>query len=247
MVKGIALLVFGVGAVPGFSQSPTFDAASIKPSTVGIDSSSWNSRPGYLVMKNQTLQRLVAIAYGFSDEQRALGGPKWVGSDRFDIEARAIGPAKDPELLLMLQKLLAERFQLAVHRETKSGSGFSLVPIKSGLKIQPDETAGKQVSNNRRGRIVAQRISMAKLAEALTGLLGASVVDMTGAKSVYSFTLEWTPDSPNRAGSDGLPASTPAGPSLEDVLASQLGLKLENKRLAIDVIVIDRAEKPTEN
>jgi uncharacterized protein (TIGR03435 family) len=85
-------------------------------------------------MQNQTLQRLVAIAYGFNDEQRVLGGPKWVASDRFEVEARAVGPAKDPELLLMLQNLLAERFQLAVHRETKNGSGFSLAPVKGGLK-----------------------------------------------------------------------------------------------------------------
>jgi uncharacterized protein (TIGR03435 family) len=60
----------------------------------------------------------------FNDEQSVLGGPKWVGSDRFDIEARAVGPAKDPGLLLMLQNLLADGFQLALHRETKNGAGF---------------------------------------------------------------------------------------------------------------------------
>jgi uncharacterized protein (TIGR03435 family) len=73
-------------------------------------------------MKNQSLQRLVAIAYGFNDEQRILGGPKWVGSDRFDVEARAADPAKDPELLLMRRNLLAEHFQLAVHREAKNST-----------------------------------------------------------------------------------------------------------------------------
>jgi uncharacterized protein (TIGR03435 family) len=200
-----------------------------------------------MVMKNQTLQRLVAIAYGFNDEQRVLGGPKWAGSDRFDIEARALGPAKDPELLLMLQNLLAERFHLAVHRDTKNGSGFSLVPIKNSLKISPDETEGKQAWNSSRGKIVAQRISMTKLAESLSRLLGTSVVDMTDAKGLYTFTLEWTPDSPNRTGADGSPVPIPAGPSLEEVLASQLGLKLENKKLPIDVVVIDKAEKPPEN
>ena len=87
---------------------------------------------------------------------------------------------------------------------------------------------------------------MAKLAESLTRLLGTPVVDMTDAAGLYSFTLEWTPDPANRAGADGLPAAV-GGPSLEDVLASQLGLKLENTKLPIDIIVIDRAEKPTEN
>jgi len=247
MAKCIAVLLFWAAAIPASPQSPTFDAASIKPSKVGTDSSSWNSRLGYLVMKNQSLQRLIAIAYGFPDEQRVLGGPKWVASDRFDVEGRAVGPAKDPELLLMLQNLLADRFRLAVHRETKNGSGFSLALIKGGLKIHPDETEGKQVWNSRRGKIVAERVSMAKMAESLTGLLGAPVVDVTDAKGRYSFTLEWTPDAPHTAGPDGTSAAAPSGPSLEDVLGSQLGLKLENRRLPIDIIMIDKAEKPTEN
>jgi uncharacterized protein (TIGR03435 family) len=198
-------------------------------------------------MKNQNLQRLVAIAYGFNDEQRVIGGPKWVGSDRFDIEARAVGPAKDPELLRMLQNLLADRFQLAVHRETKNAPGFSLALVKGGLKIHPDETEGKQVWNSRRGKILAERVSMAKVAASLTGLLGAPVVDVTDAKGVYSFTLEWTPDTPHTAGPDGTTPSAPSGPSLEDVLGSQLGVKLENRKLPVEVIVIDKAEKPTEN
>lgn len=88
---------------------------------------------------------------------------------------------------------------------------------------------------------------MARLAESLTGLLGAPVVDETDAKGRYSFTLEWTPDAPHTAGPDGTSAAAPGGPSLEDVLGSQLGLKLENRKLPIDVIVIDKAEKPTEN
>ena len=247
MAKIGSVVLILAAAVPAVSQAPAFDAASIKPSNVGTDSSSWHSRLGYMVMKNQTLQRLVAIAYGFTDEQRILGGPKWVGSDRFDVEARAVGPAKDPELLLMLQNLLAERFHLAVHRETKNGSGFSLALVKGGLKISPDETEGKQVWNSRRGKIVAERVSMARVAESLTGLLGAPVVDVTGTKERYSFTLEWTPDAPRTPGPDGTPAAAPSGPSLEDVLGSQLGLKLENRKLSIDVIVIDKAEKPTEN
>jgi uncharacterized protein (TIGR03435 family) len=158
-----------------------------------------------------------------------------------------VGPAKDPELLLTLQNLLAERFHLAIHRETRNGSGFSLALVKGGLKIHPDETEGKQVWNTRRGKIVTERVSVARVAESLTALLGAPVVDMTGAKGRYSFTLEWTPDPPHTAGPDSTSAAAPGGPSLEDVLASQLGLKLENKKLPIDAIVIDKADKPTEN
>jgi uncharacterized protein (TIGR03435 family) len=253
MLKGTIALLLLAAAGPGYSQPPSFDAASIKPSEAATDNSdwdSWNSSPGYLVMKHQTFQKLVAIAYGFKDEQWVLGGPKWVESDRFDIVARAAGPAKDPELLLMLQTLLAERFQLVVHRETKNGAGYSLVPIKAGLKIQPDESEGNHTSNTSRGRIariVAELIAMPKLAESLSKLLGVPVIDMTDAKGLYSFTLEWIPDGQNQPGSDNTPESAAPGPSLDDVLARELGLKLENRRLPADVIVIDIAEKPTEN
>jgi uncharacterized protein (TIGR03435 family) len=147
----------------------------------------------------------------------------------------------------MLQNLLAERFQLTVHRETKNGPGFSLALIKGELKIHPDETEGKQVWNSRRGKIVAERVPMTKVAQALTGLLGDPVVDVTDAKGLYSFTLEWTADAPHMAGADSASPVTPTGPSLEDVLASQLGLKLETRKLPIDLIVIDKAKKPTEN
>lgn len=228
------------------TSRPAFEAASIKLSKTGGDSSSWNSHLGYLVMKNQTLQKLVAISYGITDEQRVSGGPKWIGTDRFDIEARAAGPAKDPELLLMLQSLLAERFQLAIHHETKHGLGFALVPLRGGIKVHPDETEGKQLWNSSRGKIVAQRISMVKFAEALTRMVGAPVSDETGVKSLCTFTLEWTPDTPNSAGADRPPGGM-AGPSLDDVLAEQLGLKLSNRKMPIDVVVIDGAEKPSAN
>jgi len=246
MVKRIALLFLAAG-FSSFSQSPAFDAASIKASKPGAERSGWHSRTGYIVMENQSLRRLVAIAYGFHDEQRAVGGPKWADSDRFDIEARAAGPAQQPELILMLRNLLAERFHLAVHQETRSGPGLALAAIRSGIKIQPDETEGKESWNSSRGRIVAERIPMASLAESLARVLGTPVIDLTGAKGLYSFTLEWTPDSPNRTGADGSPVTAAPGPSLDEVLASQLGLKLESKKLPIDVVVIEKAEKPTEN
>jgi len=196
-------------------------------------------------MRNQTLQRLVAIAYAVTDD-RVLGGPRWSAFDGFDVEARAIGPAREPELLQMLQQLLAERFQLVVHREKKNTSGFSLT-AKGGLKIHPDETQGQPVWNSSKGKIIAQRISMETLAVALTRLLGTPVIDQTNAKGRYSFTLEWTPEARSQAVPESAQSGGPTGPSLDEVIAQQLGIKLERKKLPIEVIVIDRAEKPTEN
>src|SRR5262249_46279049 len=129
MKRTIPILMFAAVVLPMIGQPQSFDAASIKPSKSAEDGTSWHSRTGYLVMKNQPLRRLVAIAYGINEDQ-VSGGPKWVDSDRFDIEARAAGPARDPELLAMLQQLLAERFQVAVHRESGMAAGYVLVPIK---------------------------------------------------------------------------------------------------------------------
>src|SRR5437667_3966413 len=88
------------------AELPAFDSVSIKPSNGPRESSSWYSRTSYIVMKNQSLRRLVGIAYSVP-ENRVAGGPKWSDSDGFDIEGRAAGPAKDPELLLMLRRMLS--------------------------------------------------------------------------------------------------------------------------------------------
>jgi uncharacterized protein (TIGR03435 family) len=242
------LLTLAAGcACATVSDSQTFEAASIKPSKIHDEGTSWNTRLGYLVMKNQPVRRLVAIAYGFNDDQ-VSGGPKWIDSDRFDIEARAAGPAKDPELLLMLQHLLAERFQVAVHRETETAPGYALVPLKSGLKVRPDDTEGKSKWNVHRGEIVAERITMPRLAESLARLLAAPVVDMTGVTGAYTFNLEYTPEVQHPPGShEGLALDAETGPSLFDILSQKLGLRLENRKLLRDRLVIDGVERPSEN
>ena len=148
----------------------------------------------------------------------------------------------------MLQSLLPGRFQVAVHRDTRNAPGYALMPIKNGLKIRPDDTGGKSVWNSSRGKIVAQRITMARLAESLTRLLGTPVVDMTSATGVYTFTLEWTPEHQHSGGApDGHAPEATAGPSLFDVLPEKLGLRLENRKLTLENLVIDKAERPSEN
>jgi uncharacterized protein (TIGR03435 family) len=232
-------------AAQSSTNLPAFDSISIKRNVLGGSSSSWNTRTGYILMKNQTLKSLVAIAYRQQDE-RVSGGPKWADSERFDIEGRAAGPARDSELLLMLQRTLRERFKLVLHRENRNIDGYALVPITSGLKIQPDATEDSSGWNSTRGRIAAQHVTMTRFAEMLTRMLGRPVADMTDTKGTYSFTLEWTPESSRSAGPDAAPAE-PSGPTLFDAVAQRLGLKLENKKLPAEMIVIDRAETPIEN
>jgi uncharacterized protein (TIGR03435 family) len=250
MTKAAATIGILLGIARGFAQpaQPGFEAATVKPTKIGTDSSSWNSRPGYIVMKNQSLKALVRIAYGVRDDQIS-GGPKWFDTDHFDIEARASGPAGDPELLAMMQALLTERFQLGFHRGTKPITAYSLVVAKGGLKIHPDESGNRQRWNSHRGKIDAQCVSMAKLAESLSGPAGGPVVDATGIKAVFTFTLEWTPEPPRvSAGPDGAAPPDPLGTSdLFSVVQQQLGLRLEPRKSTVETLVIDRAEKPAEN
>jgi uncharacterized protein (TIGR03435 family) len=226
---------------------PAFEVAAIKPSKIEPGHSSWNTHPGNLVMRNQTLKACLKIAYRVRDYQFS-GGPPWLDSDRFDIEAKARGPANDDELLAMLRTLLAERFQLALHHESKIGPAYALVVAKKGLKIRPVGGGSGSRTNSGRGRIDGQHMSMAKLAETLSHMLDRPVLDMTGNHEYFDLKLEWTPDSATlMAKPEAEPAAAASGPSLFTALQEQLGLRLEARKAPIDILVIDRAEKPSEN
>jgi len=243
MRSASTLLGIALFAVRSLAQTatPTFDTATIKPSKATDDRSSWKSTPGYLVMRNQTLNACIRIAYGLkADEIR--GGPKWLDSERFDIEARATTPAKDPELLAMLQTLLAERFQLKFHRDSKLVTGYELAVAKKGLKIHAVEPSGEQHTNWNRGQMFVERVSMPKFADALSRILHAPVADRTGLSGEFSFKLVWSPETiADNAQPD------PFGRSLFVAVQEELGLMLNPTKLPVQVLVIDQAEKPSEN
>ena len=236
-------LVFSLVQAVAQTTPPAFEVASIKPSNAVPGDSSWHSRTGYLVLRNQTLNDCIRIAYQLKADS-VTGGPKWINSEHFDIEARAAGPAKDSELLAMLQTLLAERFQLKLQRSTRLVPGYALVVAKGGLKVGPVEAGGSR-TNTGRGQMVAERTPMAKLAEMLARTLGAPVVDMTGTPGVFSYRLEWSPESTNLTARPE--AADPGGPSLFTVLQQQLGLKLEPRKEPIQILVVEKAEKPAAN
>ena len=202
-------------------------------------------------MRNMTLRACIGMAYNVKELQ-VLGGPKWVDSDRYDIDARSPGAARGPERLAMLQTLLAERFQLALHRETKTYPGYALVVGKAGLKIHSVEPGPSNLST-RNGSMTAEKASMASLAATLSRRLGAPLDDATGVTSVFDFKLELPPQdnraTPPSGDTPGAEASDPAsfGAALSHALEDQLGLKLEARKVQQEVLVIDRAEKPAEN
>jgi uncharacterized protein (TIGR03435 family) len=245
----IAAILFVLSAVSASAQQPAlaFEAASIKPSGEGEGHTGSHSRKGYLVIQNQTLRDLIRTAYKLRAEQ-VSGGPKWITTDRYNIEAKSAGPAEDPELLQMLQTLLADRFQLAFHKETMTFPGFALVVAKGGLKIQPVEGEGSK-SHSTRGSVTAERVSMEKIADILSRASGSPVVDKTRVAGVFSFQLEWTPETEMAAvKKDGAPLdNVSTGPSIFTAVQQKLGLRLESAKVPAEVFVIDKAEKPSDN
>lgn len=241
MAEVTALLIAaGFGQIQ--AQPPAFEAASIKLSTALDNGTDRDSTPGAMTMKNFSLRSLIRVAYGVKEYQ-VIGGPKWMDTYRYNINAKAAGPAKDPELVLMLRTLLAERFKLEVHRQSKSASGYALVVAKSGLKIKPVEDSGNDSTSSHGGSLTAKGVSMTRLSDWLARRLNVPVVDATGIPGVFDFKLEWTPDEV----SPGTPPSGGPDLSLVAALQEQLGVKLEARKVPMEMIVVDRAEKASEN
>jgi uncharacterized protein (TIGR03435 family) len=232
MRKLIASILF---AACVFAQSPVFEAATIKPSKDEPGHTGWHSRTGTIQLTGHTLKSLIAVAYQVKPAQVSVG-PKWMTDDRFDINAKSENAADAQQLLVMVQTLLAERFQLVFHHEERIAPAYALLLTKSGLKIKPSEDAGSSSSSSK-GRMIAKGVSMAKLADNLTRQLGTTVTDLTGAPGVYDFTLEWATEGD----------ATDLQSALFAALQTQLGLRLELRKLPTDTIVVDKAEKPSEN
>ena len=261
--KGVeAGSVLVLGACLAFAQTsatpPAFELASIKPSdptsTMAI------RRSGHRIATvNTSLLFLITWAYDVRSD-RILDQPKWLDSVHYDILASSPedqGPTKPrlpgqpSELQQMTQALLAERFKLAVHRETRELPIYALVAAKGGPKFHLAEAPASMGENPfampGRGHLTGTQVSAEMLANVLSGVLNRTVQDQTGLKGVFDFKLQWEPDlasgGPERAAAD-----LRAGSSLFSAIQEQLGLKLEGRKGTVDVLVIDHMESvPTEN
>jgi len=254
-------------ATPGRAQSQT--ANSNLPGTVYSSvsvrlSESVEGRPpqmmvnladGSFTARGVTLQRLIQLAYRVQDSQ-LVGGPDWVSSAQFDIDAKL-----DPSVVAALHKqmaeknsgdlrgLLADRFKLAVHSENRTLPAYDLVVDSSGPKLQ--EVDGIHVLHMEPGHLISQGTPVDLFAAQLSLRVGRPVVDKTGLKGSYAFNLHWTPDSNEQERLQreneehtGMTAPDPSGPSLFTALQEQLGLKLEPKTEPVEVLVIDRVASP---
>jgi uncharacterized protein (TIGR03435 family) len=243
-----------------YAQTPAFEVASIKPSdpagTIAI------RRSGHrIATTNTSLLFLITWAYDLHSDL-VYGKPAWLDSVRYDIiaarpqddrPAPARLPGQPTELQRMMQVLLAERFRLVVHRETRDLTLYALLVANGGPRVQLKEAPAVMGQTPfhmpGRGRLIGEQVSAEMLAKVLSGQLDRSVQDHTGLKGVFDFKLEWEPD----AGSirpDGAPptADPNAGPTLFTALQEQLGLKLETRKGPVEVLVVDHIERtPTEN
>jgi uncharacterized protein (TIGR03435 family) len=221
-----------------------------------------------------TLSMLVEYAFGLRSEDQVSGGPDWTKTERFDVQAKIneadiagmdkLSPTdKKARLRLMMQALLAERFQLKVHSQTKQVPIYELVVARGGPKLTDAATdADPHLQLGKDGKplhgfirflnemSVAQGYSMPWLADFLSGPmagLGRPVVDKTGLTGTYNFTLDWTPPHPGvRLGAPDGPSPPEDSPSLFTALGD-LGLKLQPSTGPLETIVIEHAERPTAN
>jgi uncharacterized protein (TIGR03435 family) len=225
-----------------------FEVASIKPASPDATERGITQTPGgRLSTSNATVKQLVYLAYQVMPVQ-VSGGPDWAGSAGFDIEAKPAAPNPDrKQFRLMIQKLLADRFQLKFHMETKQLPVYELVVGKRGAKLTEDKSENPEVSmRNLRGELHGVKATMPMLAGSLTRVLQRQVVDETGLKGAYSFTLQFQPDQVrSRADDSGAPDID--GASIFTALQEQLGLSLKAGKGPVEVLVIDSAEKPSAN
>jgi len=247
----IALAALALAQTPEAAKKPEFEVASVRPAK-DDNSHDVTGRSGFFRTHNVTLKRLIAIAYHIDigeDLGEVSGGPKWVYSDGFDVNAKipdefAHGAGARQRLGQMLQSLLADRFQLVIRREQRQVAGYALLTAAKRPKMEPAKPGEKgQSVRSHNGRLTAVNSTMQTLAGHLSAAIEKPVADHTGLTGGFNFELDWMPERLSAKPE----ASSDSGPSIFTALQEQLGLKLESAQVPIQVIVIDRAERPSEN
>jgi uncharacterized protein (TIGR03435 family) len=236
-----------------------FEAASIKPSKPGSGNHLARFLPGgKYTAENVSARGLIMMAFHLQDYQLS-GGPSWLDTDTYDVNARPEKPATVAETRRMLQTLLADRFHLAHHYEQKEMAIYAMLSTKGGPKLQPAQGDREGDGNFRAGagHLRGQGASVQEFADMLTIIRGKPVIDLTGIPGKFDWKLEWTPDQFRRgepgegAGAakphEGWQGIDPDGPDFFTALENQTGLKLEPRKAPVQILVIDHAEKPTEN
>jgi uncharacterized protein (TIGR03435 family) len=253
------------------TAAPQLEVATVKPSDPAKEHLGmyWRQPDGFKC-EGTTLRGLISnanLVTGSSVKGLIVGGPAWMASQAFDVQVK-VDPstatrwiklsqeAVEDKRRRLLREVLAERFQLKLHRELREMPAFVLVVAKGGSKLQPPveetnppaDTPKSRINFYGRGHMQGHFATLGNLSRSLAGepeIAGRPVVDKTGLTGQYDFTLRWAPFDPNSAAPPTDPGEQ--GPSLFTALEEQLGLMLKPMKEQIEVIVVDSVQKPSEN
>lgn len=267
-MRDLNICAFAFLAVAALGQSPTsrpeFDVASIKRNhayccpTAGVGSGTGGGH-------DVTLKTLISVAYHLPEFQIS-GGPSWINLDTFDVEGKTGDRNSEPDRLrLMLQALLADRFRLSVHREKKESPVYELAVNKGGPKFKASADQSPAVDGPApagagpnhgamrlgAGSLFGNAVTMSTFVNLLSQRLGRPVMDKTSLTGRFDIQMQWTPEvGESPVDPTGFPLPVPAGSvdaSIFSAIQEQLGLRLETAKAPVEVLVIDHAERPSEN
>jgi uncharacterized protein (TIGR03435 family) len=234
----------GAALAQSATKAPAFDAASVRPNLTGVNGGSLSRSGGRITVENSSLRECIAFAYGIATgRDYELSGPGWLDTEKFDIAATFPPETSRDRVREMLQTLLAERFHLKTHRENRKLESYVLVVGKRGPKLREGSAGSDGAFIFGDDHVTVRSFSMSGFADRLSGPvfgLGRPVVDMTGIKGFYDFTLNWAPVD--------AAADSRSGASIFTALQEQLGLRLEPRKTTFRILVVDHADKvPTGN
>ncbi len=240
LLAGIILMSFAAAGLWAQAGSH-FDAATVKPNHSGTGVDHIQIGGGSVTIQNVSLKRLIGMAHGVQEGRSYLfSGPDWLDSENFDVLAKYPADTPNAQVLQMLQRELEERFSLRLHREMKEFSAYALLLTKDGPKFHASTRQGAYKFSFRDGHAAGSAITMGMFGDRLSRPdfgLDRPVVDQTGLTGTYDVMFDW------KAGEPDAPS-----PSLFTAIQEQLGLKLEARKIPLEVLVVDHAERvPKEN
>jgi uncharacterized protein (TIGR03435 family) len=240
------------------NANPAFEVATIRPSDPARPGQIITLRGAEVITTNVTVHDLINLAYWLHPKQ-LTGGPAWTEADKFDMTGKPDAPGQPnvDQMKMMIQKLLADRFQLKFHFEKRDLSAYAVKITKAGAKIIKSQDDPKGLPGFYFGRAAAgmtltfRNSPMSQVTAVLQNFLDKPVVDQSGLSEKYDFTVTFTPDAAQVVRLGGPPIPTADNPdAAPDVFAAfqqQLGLTLESTRAPVEVMVVDKVEKPSEN
>ncbi len=236
--------------------STVFEVATIKPSNPDQPGKLLTVKGRQVITINTTLNDLITFAYDLHARQ-ITGGPEWMSAEKYDVTGQPEGQGQPSmrQLKALVQTLLADRFKLTFHRDTRELPVYAIVVGTGGPKLTKNDSNPSGLPSllfRGLGVLPAVNATMADLAGVMqTAVLDRPVVDKSGLPGRYDFTITWTPDESQFSGL-GIRVPPPSGdpnapPGLFTAFQEQLGLKLDSTRAPVEVLVVDRVEKPSAN